>query len=106
MATHALNRHLVLAGFMGAGKTTIGAEVARRLVREFVDTDDALDVSVLVHDEPAYRAAEAATVGEALASKPASRLQAGPSRPEVRELLRDELVVVLDVDVETARALA
>ena len=40
VATHALDRHLVLVGFMGAGKTTIGAEVARRLGREFVDIDD------------------------------------------------------------------
>ena len=68
MATHALNRHLVLAGFMGAGKTTIGAEVARRLGREFVDTDDALDASVLVQDEVAFRAAEAATTGESQSS--------------------------------------
>ncbi len=33
------DRHLVLVGFMGAGKTTIGAEVAHRLGREFVDVD-------------------------------------------------------------------
>jgi shikimate kinase/3-dehydroquinate synthase len=104
VATHALNRHLVLAGFMGAGKTTIGAEVARRLGREFVDTDDALDASVLVHDEAAFRAAEAATVRAALASNPAVVAVGGGAveTPEVRELLRDELVVVLDVDVETA----
>jgi 3-dehydroquinate synthetase/shikimate kinase len=104
VATHALNRHLVLAGFMGAGKTTIGAEVARRLGREFVDTDDACDVSVLVHDEPAFRAAELATVQDALASRPAVVAVGGGAveTSEVRELLRDELVVVLDVDVETA----
>ena len=104
MATHALNRHLVLAGFMGAGKTTIGAEVARRLGREFVDTDDALDASVLVHDEAAFRAAEAATIRAALASRPAVVAVGGGAVEtlEVRELLRDELVVVLDVDLETA----
>jgi shikimate kinase len=104
VATHALNRDLVLAGFMGAGKTTIGVEVARRLGRELVDTDDALDASVLVHDEAAYRAAEAATVRAALASKAAVIAVGGGAveTPEVRELLRDEVVVVLDVDVETA----
>jgi shikimate kinase len=33
-------RHLVLIGLMGAGKTTVGLECARRLGRAFVDTDD------------------------------------------------------------------
>ena len=31
--------HLVLVGLMGAGKTTVGQECARRLDRPFVDTD-------------------------------------------------------------------
>ena len=43
MATHALDRHVVLVGFMGAGKSTLGAEVARRLGRPFVDLDDELE---------------------------------------------------------------
>jgi shikimate kinase / 3-dehydroquinate synthase len=104
VATHALNRHLVLVGFMGAGKTTIGAEAARRLGRSFVDTDDALDVSVLTDDESAFRATEAEVVRTALASPPAVIAIGGGAveTPAVRELLRDELVVVLDVDVETA----
>lgn len=33
-------KHLVLIGLMGAGKTTVGLECARRLGRPFVDTDD------------------------------------------------------------------
>jgi shikimate kinase/3-dehydroquinate synthase len=32
-------RHIALTGFMGAGKSTIGAEVAARLDRPFVDVD-------------------------------------------------------------------
>jgi shikimate kinase/3-dehydroquinate synthase len=36
---NALGRHLALAGFMGSGKTRLGAEVARRLDRPFVDLD-------------------------------------------------------------------
>ena len=35
----ALDRHLALIGFMGAGKTTVGTEVAARLDRPFVDLD-------------------------------------------------------------------
>ena len=43
MAPNALNRHLALAGFMGAGKTTLGREVARRLRRRFVDLDHEIE---------------------------------------------------------------
>jgi 3-dehydroquinate synthetase/shikimate kinase len=38
-APHALDRHLALAGFMGARKTTIGRDVAGRLGRPFADLD-------------------------------------------------------------------
>jgi len=104
VATHALNRHLVLVGFMGAGKSTIGSEVALRLGRELIDTDDELDVSVLVHDEPAFRAAEAEVVRATLRKKPAVLAVGGGAveTPEVRELLHDEFVVLLDVDAPTA----
>ncbi len=42
MAT-ALGKHLALVGFMGAGKTTLGLEVAQRLEREFVDVDGEIE---------------------------------------------------------------
>lgn len=35
--------HIALVGAMGAGKTTIGREVARRLGRPFLDSDSALE---------------------------------------------------------------
>ena|SRR5438132_2979820 len=34
------DKHLVLIGLMGAGKTTVGTACAQRLGRTFVDTDD------------------------------------------------------------------
>jgi shikimate kinase/3-dehydroquinate synthase len=43
VATHALEQHLVLVGFMGAGKTTVGREVAQRLDRSFFDLDDVVE---------------------------------------------------------------
>jgi shikimate kinase/3-dehydroquinate synthase len=43
---HALDRHVALVGFMGAGKSTIGAEVAERLGRELVDLDREVEKSV------------------------------------------------------------
>jgi shikimate kinase/3-dehydroquinate synthase len=39
----ALGKHLALVGFMGAGKTTLGLEVAQRLEREFVDVDGEIE---------------------------------------------------------------
>src|SRR4051794_27568475 len=42
-ATHALNRHLAVVGFMGAGKSTLGRDVAERLGRPFVDVDRDLE---------------------------------------------------------------
>ena len=104
MAAHALDRHLVLVGFMGAGKSTVGREVARRLGRELVDTDATLDVSLIATDEPQFRAAEAEAVADALRGPNAVVALGGGAveTPEVRELLRDAHVVLLDVDLETA----
>ena len=47
-ALNALDRHVALVGFMGAGKTTLGAEVAARLDRPFVDVDRAVENRALV----------------------------------------------------------
>jgi shikimate kinase/3-dehydroquinate synthase len=37
------HRHVALIGFMGAGKTTIGAQVAERLKRRFIDLDRVIE---------------------------------------------------------------
>jgi 3-dehydroquinate synthetase/shikimate kinase len=41
--SHALGRHLALAGFMGSGKSRAGAAVAARIGRPFVDLDDEIE---------------------------------------------------------------
>ena len=61
MAAHALNRHLALTGFMGAGKSTMGAQVARRLGRRFVDLDREIEARAgITIDELFARDGEAA----------------------------------------------
>lgn len=37
------NKHLIITGLMGSGKTTVGKLVANSLNREFIDTDQFLD---------------------------------------------------------------
>lgn len=67
---------VVLTGFMGAGKSTVGREIARQLDVEFVDTDTELEQrsqrsipEIFVTDgEAAFRALEAQTVLDVLAT--------------------------------------
>jgi shikimate kinase/3-dehydroquinate synthase len=102
VATHALNQEIVLVGFMGAGKTTIGEEVARRLNRNFIDTDNLLDTSLVADNELFFRAAEAEAVSSSLGTGVTAIGGGAVETPEVRELLRGAFVVLLDVDVDTA----
>jgi 3-dehydroquinate synthetase len=106
VATNALNRHVVLVGFMGAGKTTLGAEVAARLGRAFVDVDDLLDIEVLrVGEEADFRRSESRALAGVLNVREPSVMAVGGGAvetAEVRELLRSEFVVELEVDAEAA----
>ncbi|MCJ7437477.1 MAG: shikimate kinase [Acidimicrobiia bacterium] len=69
-------RHVMLIGMMGAGKTTVGAECARRLDRAFVDTDEIIEaaagrtISEIFGSggEEAFRAMERAAVADVCAS--------------------------------------
>ena len=58
-------RNIVLTGFMGSGKTTVGSILADRLGREFIDTDAVIESSsgpiagiVAASGWPAFRAME------------------------------------------------
>ena len=37
------NRNIILTGFMGSGKSTVGVLLAEMLVKEFVDTDSMIE---------------------------------------------------------------
>ncbi len=66
---------VVLVGLPGSGKSSVGAELARRLSVPFADSDDlivertgrAVSDIFATGGEPAFRAYEAAAIGEALA---------------------------------------
>lgn len=114
MAPHALNRHLALTGFMGAGKSTLGAEVARRLGRGFIDLDREIEArtgipitELFARDgEPAFRALEESVAASVLdAPEPAVIALGGGAvlSAETRECLRRRAFTVLvDVDPDTA----
>jgi shikimate kinase / 3-dehydroquinate synthase len=107
----ALGKHLALIGFMGAGKSTIGRQVAERTGRQFVDTDEEIErrhgpiPELFERGEPEFRALEEQVVAEALGG-PVSVLALGGGAV-LSEGTRDRLrahafTVWLDVDAETA----
>ncbi len=71
------DRHLVLVGLMGVGKSTVAAAVAKRLRRPLVDTDREVERrtgrsvrEIFAEDgEAAFREMEADVVRDALASE-------------------------------------
>ena len=96
---------------MGAGKSTVGAIVARRLGRPFHDVDDEIEAAhgpiwdvFAEKGEPAFRELEARFVRDALDRREPRVIAVGGGAVETRDLLRDvdALVVHLDVDVDTA----
>ena len=106
MAT-AVDRHIALIGFMGAGKSTIGEEVARRSGRPFVDTDAELErrhgpiTDLFRRGEAEFRQREQEVVKEALTKREPSVIALGGGAFEAARSDR-ALAVLLDVDVETA----
>jgi shikimate kinase len=116
-ATSVVPRRIVLTGFMGSGKTTVGPLVARRLGWKFVDVDDAIEAEAGVtiaelfsrHGEAAFREREHAAIA-ALAAGDALVLALGGGaieHPATRNLLLTApgtLLVHLEVELATTRA--
>jgi shikimate kinase len=101
----AAERHLVLVGLMGAGKTTVGEECAARLHRPFVDTDRVVEttagqtVAELFdrHGEAAFRSLERGVVADVCASPTPLVIACGGGAvldPDNRKRLRAAGVVV------------
>ena len=95
-----VDRHLVLVGMMGSGKTTVGRAIAARLGRPLLDSDAMIEAREgrTVRDifrsdgEDAFRLVETAVLAEALAWPEMAVIAAAGGvvlRPENRRLLHD-----------------
>jgi len=108
------SRAVVLIGFMGAGKSTVAAELARALGVDALDSDELLEAR-LGHSiaeeferggEPSFRAEEEELVCGLLArAKGGSVISLGGGSvlsSRVREALEPHLVVLVDVEPDVA----
>jgi 3-dehydroquinate synthetase len=107
----AVDKHLALIGFMGAGKSRLGRELALLTGRPFVDTDQEIEKlfgpigELFERGEPEFRRIEEQIVAEALAGPPAVIALGGGA--VLSELTRERFertafVAWVTVDVETA----
>ena len=114
MAVNALDRHVALIGFMGAGKTTLANEVAARLDRRAVDADRLIEGRVQLslaaffakRGETEFRIAEAAIVRDKLQNGPPSVIALGGGAVKTRgvrtALAEHALTVLVEIEVDTA----
>jgi len=114
---HLPPRRIVLTGFMGSGKSTVGPLIAERLGWRFLDVDEVIEADTgatiseffVRHGEPAFRDREHATIAK-LARENALVLALGGGaieRAETRDLLLTApgtLLVHLEVELATTLA--
>ena len=112
--TNALDRHIALAGFMGAGKTTLGSDLALALGRSFVDVDAEVEREVgtpiaeifAARGESEFRLLEERRIREALAAcEPAVIALGGGAlgAAATRKTLGERAFTILvEVDVDKA----
>jgi shikimate kinase / 3-dehydroquinate synthase len=112
----ALRKHIALIGFMGAGKSTIGREVARLTERPFVDLDEEIEKRhgpiARIFDErgePEFRRIEERLAAEILAADGLSVIALGGGAvlsEQTRTLLASRALVVwifVEPDIAWAR---
>ncbi len=107
------NENIVLIGYMGCGKSTVGRKTARAFGFEFLDTDafieekEGMSVSKLFEEkgEPYFREQETKTIEELLKQPKRKVIATGgglPVKEENRPLLKQlGKVIYLKCDTET-----
>ena len=110
-------RRIVLTGFMGSGKTTVGPLVAARLGWHFIDADDVIEAEAGAtiaelfarHGEAAFRERERAAIAR-LAADDALVLALGGGAIENQEtralLMASEGTLLVHLEVDLATTLA
>jgi shikimate kinase len=103
---------IVLIGFMGAGKTTVGTLLAARLGLPFTDSDQVIEQragrsvrQIFAEDgEPAFRALEHQVIAELLDGPPIVLALGGGAaeHPQTQNKLANAKVVYLHVSYEQA----
>lgn len=97
---------VVLVGFMGAGKTTVGRRVADRLGVDFLDTDHEIErreertiPEIFAAGEDAFRTLEAETIADVVGSHDGVVSLGGGAvtTPAVRDTLDGQLTVYLRI---------
>jgi shikimate kinase len=111
---HALDRHVALIGFMGAGKSTLGMVAAQKLGRRFIDLDRELERSMQQsipelfeqRGEAEFRLLEREATVQALCNERPAVLALGGGAvetPSIRKTLKERaLTVLIEVDPQTA----
>jgi shikimate kinase/3-dehydroquinate synthase len=113
VALNALDRHVVLVGFMGSGKTSLGRQLGERLDRPFLDLDATIEeragksIAELFGErgETEFRRIEEHAVRVALVGSEPSVLALGGgavTSAETRARIAEHFVVLCDVDVDLA----
>jgi shikimate kinase len=108
-----LTRPLVLVGLMGAGKTTVGRRIARKLRLGFYDADDEIEKAATIsiseifteYGEEEFRALERRVIARILEEEKPSVIATGGGafmNPQTRKLIKEKAVSVwlkADIDV-------
>ncbi len=108
-----LNKPIVMVGLMGAGKTSIGRALARRLGVEFVDSDKEIEAAAgcsvvdifSMYGEQEFRRVEQQVIKRILDTKPTAKVvstgEGAFITPQVRKLLAGQaLTIWLKADLD------
>jgi len=103
--------NIVLIGFMGSGKTSVGKTLSRELFREFVDVDSVIEKEqnatimelFYTHGEEYFRTLEQTCI-DALCEKSGRIISTGGGLPIYSRLPEGSLIINIDADFDVILA--